>query len=308
MKIQQAKFILSSFRPNGQDAKDPDFAEALALAAEDRELGEWLARERAQDATFSSALSSVELPEELREEILAALDQDPSGLEDPELDSAFFSAFADMQAPEDLRDQILVAMDQETKVAQGAFPVWKVLPYAAAAVVVLCLTLVFLPNDKDDPGTIAGGAGQIDTPEEIFEARDIQQSVGRRLVKDGVQFVSNSAEESIEWLKAKQLPVVDIPEKLKNMKCIGCTEIVLKGDVHGSLVRFMSADGKEVNMLVIAEKDVKNVNDLPICKVTAERDAYYCPKCEYWVARMHTKDAVVILLSQLDKEQTAGIF
>ena len=48
-------------------------ADALALATENRELGEWLAQERAFDATFANALSSVTLPETLREDILGCL-------------------------------------------------------------------------------------------------------------------------------------------------------------------------------------------------------------------------------------------
>ena len=53
MDKEQARFILQSFRPDGADAKDPDFAEALAVAAEDRELGDWLAAERALPASIS---------------------------------------------------------------------------------------------------------------------------------------------------------------------------------------------------------------------------------------------------------------
>jgi len=59
MDKEEARFILRCFRPDGADAENPDFAEALAWAAKDRELGEWLARERARDADFASALSSV---------------------------------------------------------------------------------------------------------------------------------------------------------------------------------------------------------------------------------------------------------
>ena len=73
MDKEQARFILRSFRPDGADAGDPDFAEALKLAMENRELGEWLASERAFDAAFASALVTVDLPEHLREDILACL-------------------------------------------------------------------------------------------------------------------------------------------------------------------------------------------------------------------------------------------
>ena len=59
MDKEQARFILRSFRPDGADARDPDFTEALELAMEDRELGDWLANERAFDTAFSQALQTL---------------------------------------------------------------------------------------------------------------------------------------------------------------------------------------------------------------------------------------------------------
>ena len=66
MDKERAKFVLQSFRPDGEDVNEPAFAEALELAAKDRELGEWLAAERAQDAAFAAMLSDVEIPEDRR--------------------------------------------------------------------------------------------------------------------------------------------------------------------------------------------------------------------------------------------------
>ena len=57
MDKEQARFILRSFRPDGADVNDQDFAEALALATANRELGEWLAAERAFDA-FSNRFAA----------------------------------------------------------------------------------------------------------------------------------------------------------------------------------------------------------------------------------------------------------
>ena len=48
MTNQEAKFTLSAYRANGQDAGDPAFAEALAQAKQDPALGAWLARAQAQ--------------------------------------------------------------------------------------------------------------------------------------------------------------------------------------------------------------------------------------------------------------------
>ena len=39
MNQEQAKFILASFRPDGSDIDDLAFAEAVSLAATDKELG-----------------------------------------------------------------------------------------------------------------------------------------------------------------------------------------------------------------------------------------------------------------------------
>ena len=114
MDKEQAKFILQSFRPDGADAKDPDFAEALAVAAEDRELGDWLAAERAQDAAFAAALSELAIPAELRENILTVLNGEVrDDGEFADLDSSFIGALASVTPPAGLRDQILTAMQVE---------------------------------------------------------------------------------------------------------------------------------------------------------------------------------------------------
>ena len=115
MDKEQAKFILQCFRPDGGDALDTDFAEALELATKDRELGEWLVKERSTDAAFAAALESVEIPDSLRESIFASFEGDASE-EFSELDAAFVGALASVQPPEGLRDQILMAMQAEEDV------------------------------------------------------------------------------------------------------------------------------------------------------------------------------------------------
>ena len=115
MDKEQARFILRSFRPDGADGNDQDFAEALALAIEDRELGEWLAHERALDAAFASALNSVELPENLRQDIIGCLAGERNGFPQAKdaQDALWIGAIASIQAPPNLRDEILTAMSQD---------------------------------------------------------------------------------------------------------------------------------------------------------------------------------------------------
>jgi len=308
MEIQQAKIILSNFRPNGQDASDADFSEALALAAQDRHLGEWLAVERAKDAAFSEALNSVTIPDGLRSEILAAINDDVFIESDPEIDEAFINAFADVKPPEGLRDQILFAMEQgevDKKVVKGKFGMWKFAPYAAAAVVAILGVLVFVPRG---PAPSLVDAYRDDPNDASVHAFNIQQTVGMKLVRDDVKLVSNNYTESLKWLEGKNLPITEIPESLKSMRCMGASEISIGEGVEGSLVRFMSAEGKEVNMLVIANENVSPLSNLPVTKTESVDDAYFCANCDYWISRMQSKDATVILLSETEKDSALGIF
>jgi hypothetical protein len=71
MNTQQAKFILQGYRPDGADAGDATFAEALEQARHDLVLRDWFAREQAFDAAVSAKLGEVQAPAGLREAILA---------------------------------------------------------------------------------------------------------------------------------------------------------------------------------------------------------------------------------------------
>jgi len=71
MNTQEAKFILQAYRPGGEDANDPQFAEALQQAKNDPELAKWFAEQTAFDLAMSRALRQVKPPDHLRENILA---------------------------------------------------------------------------------------------------------------------------------------------------------------------------------------------------------------------------------------------
>lgn len=58
-----AKEILSAYRPDGADAGDPRFAEALAQCERDPALKAWFDKERARDEAMARALRSVRPPE-----------------------------------------------------------------------------------------------------------------------------------------------------------------------------------------------------------------------------------------------------
>ena len=71
MNTEQAKFILRGYRPNGADAGDATFSEALEQAKHDFVVRDWFAREQALDGAISAKLSQIPAPAGLREAILA---------------------------------------------------------------------------------------------------------------------------------------------------------------------------------------------------------------------------------------------
>lgn len=69
MDNEQAKLILHAYRPGGEDAADPFFAEALEQARRDPGLRDWLADQRAFDEAMRRALQAEEPPPGLRDAI-----------------------------------------------------------------------------------------------------------------------------------------------------------------------------------------------------------------------------------------------
>lgn len=72
MTTQEAKLILQAYRPGGEDAAEPFFAEALELAQTHDELKEWFDGQIFFDSTMGKALQSELPPAGLREAILTA--------------------------------------------------------------------------------------------------------------------------------------------------------------------------------------------------------------------------------------------
>ena len=96
------------------------------MAADDRELGEWLVVEREQDASVAASLKNLTIPSNLRSSILDALKADAAGnkggsgvpvedttenLTDPE--SSFVSSLVSEAPPEELKEQTLKVLKVE---------------------------------------------------------------------------------------------------------------------------------------------------------------------------------------------------
>ncbi|MDP3073191.1 MAG: hypothetical protein Q8N18_23055 [Opitutaceae bacterium] len=72
MNREEAQFILGACRPDGEDAQDPQYREALALAGRDPVLARWLAEERAFDRALSAKLRARAVPPDLAGQLLLA--------------------------------------------------------------------------------------------------------------------------------------------------------------------------------------------------------------------------------------------
>lgn len=71
MNNSQAQFVLRSYRPGGEDARDPVFQDALDQAAHDPSLKAWFGAERKRDDLLQAKLREVKPPDALLQDILA---------------------------------------------------------------------------------------------------------------------------------------------------------------------------------------------------------------------------------------------
>lgn len=298
MDNEQARFVLRSFRPDGADTGDEDFAEALRLAVENRELGEWLAKERAFDAAFAEALASVGLPETLREDILACLAVERGDL--PQAgdvtDAQWIGALATVQPPPALRDQILAAMDrtanagslrpEEEKVA----PIrrgWTI-PLAVAAAVALAF-LVSRPRGGGNPGTVS--------------MEEVRTEVEKTLADHG-----SWEEEGVAagpalagFLASRDLPALPgLPPGLREKKGFGCSELNIGGK-RGALLCFHLGDGRPVHLVIFRREDVGG-------KLPAEGHPVLAQNGDWATARWSEGDKVMMMVSNTNVEKLSAIF
>lgn len=297
MDKEQAKFILRSFRPDGTDVDDHDFAEALALAVRDRELGEWLADERAMDAAFASALAAVRIPETLREDIIGCLAGERGDFPQAgdERDASMIGALASIQPPADLRGRILTAMDRSsTTVAFPRRSLWRrmALPLAAAAGV----AFAFILTRKDETSSAMANKGPL--PVDVVQAGFIRayESPFFRLQKKGEHHA-----ELIQHLASRKLPCPGcLPPGLAGVKSIGCRELIIDGK-RGSLICFEERENGLVHLAIFRREDISS--DLP------QRDhPSFAQKGEWAAARWSDDNNVFILIAATDQRKLANLF
>lgn len=309
MDKKEAKFVLGAFRPDGADAELPEFADALRLAVEDRELGEWLARERALDARFAEALTGAEIPERLRNDIFAVLDFDGSSvIERDSFDDEFIGALASLGAPKGLRDQILTAMSadadtsvRESKVVEGNF--WKWMSVAALAAVMAVGAFVAF-----DGG--ATGSGFHTQPRVVVNSARIELAQVMNDTTD-INLMAKGAdcETGLKWLKSEALPVPKhVPAGFENAVFVGCKDVALKNGRHASLLCFKMETGEMMHLFVFDEDDVEHFEALTSRSSVSLKACYSCSLTQFNILSWREGNSAFILLTKAKKEEMMRLF
>ena len=299
MDKQQAQFILQSFRPDGADAQNPDFAEALALAAEDRELGAWLTHERARDAAFASALFKLPIPQDLRTTIIEMLEG--GHLEMTEFDTPFVRALSLMSPPAGLRDQVLNAMKVELQeqIITPQVSSWKTWTRRVAAIAAM-ITITFVGLVKfAGPKTIAGTS-----PSEIHQSAIAMMTspIFSLDLKDPSQ------KQLFTYLKGQDLPAPDqLPRGLQGLQGVGCKYLEVGNKrSRASLICFRQENDNVVH-LVMMKKEEMNHSDLPQI-VGAVDECRHCQQSGWATTQWRDEQYAFLLLGQMEPTQLAALF
>jgi hypothetical protein len=282
---------------------ESNFAEALAMAMEDRELGEWLAGERAFDSAFASALATVTIPESLRHEILscmAAQRGDFPAAEDAG-DAAMIGALASVNPPAGLREQILTAMESSRAVevaGRSSHRIWGrlAIPLAAAAGIALAFLLTRQKiSEPTQPSIALGGP----VPVEVVQAGFIRTYQSPLYSFDETR---EDHQELIRHLRSRKLPCPgsSLPEGISNLKGVGCRELIIDGK-RGSVVCFEECGKGVVHLVIFRREDI--CGELPCC------DHPDFTQVGNWAAARWSDDKrVFVLIAATEVNKLAALF
>ncbi|MFC7336535.1 hypothetical protein ACFQY0_05040 [Haloferula chungangensis] len=273
MDKEEARFILRCFRPDGSDAAEPEFAEALQFAAADRDLGDWLAKERAQDAEFSSMLGRLPLPEGLREEILAGLAAERGDLpQADEIDAVLIGGLAMISPPRGLRDEIVEAMGRSVPNTNPSGSTnrssswWRFgVPLAAAAGIALAFMVQSEPPaENSGPLVSISDAATSDSTGSAVPVSFVEdQAIATLESPDFALDLKNPDQKALFKFirgKGRACPSGGVPRKLEAEPSIGCRVIEVNGK-PGAIVCLRRGEGEVVHLVVFRRDDV--LGDLP---------------------------------------------
>lgn len=238
------------------------------MAMENRELGEWLAGEREFDASFSKALSSVELPESLRQDIsgcLAGERYDFPQAADAQ-DAAFIGALASVQAPPSLRQEILATMERSTRVDSTRPKKW-------------LFHRLAMPLDVVQAGFLRTYESPLFSLDETHKKN----------------------EDVVAHLKSRHLPCpCCLPPGLANVKGVGCRELDIDGK-SGALICFDERENGVLHLLIFRRQDV--CGDFP-----PREHPVFAQNGHWAEARWEDHNNVYILIGNTEIQKLSMIF
>lgn len=222
MSPEEARLLLSARRPGGEDDALPEMAEALAAAAADAPLGEWLAKEAAFDGAITARLREHGIPDGLRARILAGMRG--SAAESPADHSPDVSLALDSdpgRAPYKSSESSASSAKTGRSGISRRSLLWGLSSGAAAALA----TGLALALRKSLPGLAQFRADMVDFFDHRFEEKfDHKESNPARLVA---------------WLKARPQSVdFSPPGNLSDGRTLGC-RFISWGGTGVTLVCFM---------------------------------------------------------------------
>ncbi len=313
MDKQHAKLILQSFRPDGADAGNPDFAEALQMCAEDRELSMWLAQERANDAVFAEALMTVDIPDGLRDEILSVMNNEVSGKDlNSELDSLFIGAVASINPPRDLRDKIISAMEVERDsrvVTEKSHQPENIVKFpmrwfntAAVAALFILGAIFILPEFTAKETKLA--------TVQRLKLAEVQMGTGNFLNAAYEVDISNDTMEGVNtWLAGQGMPVANtVPKGLVSCDVKGGCKLSLDNGVQASMIQFKKKGKGEYYLIILDVNSVEDADKLLNLSEVKLQKCKNCPYTKFNIRSWRDEDKAYILLTKSNSKELSELF
>lgn len=277
MDREEAKFILASFRPGGQDTNEEMFRDALALTIEDQELGQWFVRERAFDSEMSDSLCGFEVPKDLKDKVCELMNAHLDSHSSDEL--LMIGALATIQPPANLKQDILHAMNASVSVSDASEEVKSTVPkknniikmFFPVAIAAAVAIAAFLGGIVIGPGT--SDVEQVAMSE--FASKLNSMLVNGEFTLDHEE--SNYL-KTVSWVEDSEMPYpTSLPVGLEGVPTMGCKKLNVDG-VPAVIICFDMEGLGPLHLISIddSEGKVKRRDNLPTLS-EADKRCYNCP-------------------------------